>query len=244
MMVTDIGDEHYQSIKDLKNSMREDINRQEKIIDDVEDEIKEIEANSSYELLVTPKLPDDTRKYHYAEIDANVTVKNKSFDLPVRVSITVKDRIEASPPSVYFSRRETEKLDKAGGPLPTKELRIKSLASNHTFNITGVRLQGEHFKTRLSTITPGKEYALAVELFKKPKAGTRRVVEKILVATDDPTLKEIKINATASMGSPITRKSSTSKFTGGTSRPLGAKTQPAKPKVFGPVPPAGGGKPK
>jgi len=228
--------------KSSKNSFK--LNKASSKSEVVSIEMKEIEADSSYELLVTPKLPDDTRKYHYAEIDANVTVKNKSFDLPVRVSITVKDRIEASPPSVYFSRRDTEKLDKVGGPLPTKELRIKSLASNHTFNITGVRLQGEHFKTRLSTITPGKEYALAVELFKKPKAGTRRVVEKILVATDDPTLKEIKINATASMGSSITRKSSTSKFTGGTSRPLGAKPQPAKPKVFGPVPPAGGGKPK
>jgi|GEM_PF-2993951 len=228
--------------KSSKNSFK--LNKATSKSEVVSIEMKEIEANSSYELLVTPKLPADTRKYHYAEIDANVTVKNKSFDLPVRVSITVKDRIEASPPSVYFSRRETEKLDKAGGPLPTKELRIKSLDSNHTFNITGVRLQGEHFKTKLSTITPGKEYALSVELFKKPKAGTRRVVEKILVATDDPTLKEIKINATASMGSSITRKSSTNKFTGGTSRPLSSKPQPAKPKVFGPVPPVGGGKPK
>ena len=154
--------------KSSKNSFK--LNKATSKSEVVSIEMKEIEANSSYELLVTPKLPDDTRKYHYAEIDANVTVKNKSFDLPVRVSITVKDRIEASPPSVYFSRRETEKLDKVGGPLPTKELRIKSLDSNHTFNITGVRLQGEHFKTKLSTITPGKEYALSVELFKKPKA--------------------------------------------------------------------------
>ena len=43
IMVKEIGEDHYISIKDLKNSMREDINRQEKIIDDVEDEIAGIE---------------------------------------------------------------------------------------------------------------------------------------------------------------------------------------------------------
>ena len=211
-------------------------------------EKKEIEAGS-YELMVTPKIPADSRKYHYAEIDANVTVKDKTFDLPVRVSITVKDRIEASPPSVYFSRRETEKLDKPGTPPPTKELKIKSLDSAHSFNITGVRLQGEHFKTSLATIIPGKEYKLTVELARKPKAGTRRIVEKILVDTDDPTLKEIKINATASLGSALsggvkktTNFGSTRKVTGGSSSP---RIQPAaKPKVFGPVPPPGAIKPK
>lgn len=206
-------------------------------------EMTEVVAGSSYELKVTPKLPEDTRKYHYAEIDANVTVKDKSFDLPVRVSISIKDRIEASPPSVYFSRRETDKLSKAGTPPPTKELRIKSLDSSHSFKITSVRLQGEHFTHKLTEITPGKEYKLDVELSKKPKAGTRRIVEKFLIATDDPTLKEIKINATASMGTPYTR-SNTKKFTGGTSRPLGSG-QSAKPKVFGPTPPpTGGAKPK
>jgi len=43
MMVTDIGDEHYQSIKDLKNSMREDLSRQEKVTDSIEDDMAEIE---------------------------------------------------------------------------------------------------------------------------------------------------------------------------------------------------------
>ena len=212
-------------------------------------EKKEIEAGGHYELMVTPKLPADSRKYHYAEIDANVTVKDKTFDLPVRVSITVKDRIEASPPSVYFSRRETEKLDKPGTPPPTKELKIKSLDSAHSFKILGVRTQGEHFKTDLTTVIPGKEYKLTVELAKKPKAGTRRLVEKIFVDTDDPTLKEIKINATASLGSALssgikktTNFGSTRKVTGGSSSP---RIQPAaKPKVFGPVPPPGAIKPK
>ena len=44
-MIKEINDEHYQTIKDLKASMREDITRQEKIIDDVEDEIAELEGD-------------------------------------------------------------------------------------------------------------------------------------------------------------------------------------------------------
>jgi len=44
-MVKEIGDEHYLTVKDLKASMRDDINRQEKIIDDVEDEIAELEGD-------------------------------------------------------------------------------------------------------------------------------------------------------------------------------------------------------
>ena len=44
-MIKEINDEHYQTIKDLKASMRADITRQEKIIDEVEDEIAELEGD-------------------------------------------------------------------------------------------------------------------------------------------------------------------------------------------------------
>lgn len=208
--------------------------------------MKEIEPGNSYELTVTPDLSkaEDSRKYHYAEINANVTVKDKSFDLPVRVSITVKERIEATPPSVYFSRRDTDKLGKAGATPPTKELRIKSLVPSHSFKITDVSLlnatlsqKGEHFTTRLETVIPGKEYKLTVAYAKKAKAGTRRVIEKIRLSTDDPLLKEILINATASLGSTTYKRNfgSTRKTTGGSTIPAPRAT--VKPKVFGPVPP-------
>jgi len=42
-MIKEINDEHYVTLKDLKQSMRDDINRQEKIIDKVEDDIAKIE---------------------------------------------------------------------------------------------------------------------------------------------------------------------------------------------------------
>ena len=44
-MIKEINDEHYITLKDLKQSMRDDINRQEKIIDKVEDDISGIETD-------------------------------------------------------------------------------------------------------------------------------------------------------------------------------------------------------
>jgi len=43
MMVTGVGEEHYQTIKDLKQSMRDDLSRQEKVTDSIEDDMAEIE---------------------------------------------------------------------------------------------------------------------------------------------------------------------------------------------------------
>ena len=45
IMIKDIGDDHYLTLKELKQSMRDDIARQEKIIDEVEDDISEIETD-------------------------------------------------------------------------------------------------------------------------------------------------------------------------------------------------------
>ena len=42
-MVKEVGEDHYGSIKELKISMRDDLSKQEKIIDDVEDDIAGIE---------------------------------------------------------------------------------------------------------------------------------------------------------------------------------------------------------
>ena len=45
LMVKDIGDDHYLTLKELKQSTRDDLTRQEKIIDEVEDDISEIEGD-------------------------------------------------------------------------------------------------------------------------------------------------------------------------------------------------------
>ena len=164
-------------------------------------ELLEVESESHYELVVTPQLPlelDGPIRFYTANIVANVTVEGKTFDLPLDVPISIKKRIDVSPTSVYFSSKEVENTGNPNTVPATKEIRIKSLHPDHTFNIAGVRIQGEHIKTNLETITPGKEYKLAVQLAKKPEsAGNQRIIETILIDTDDndPTLQEFTIQA-------------------------------------------------
>ncbi|MFP6633560.1 MAG: DUF1573 domain-containing protein, partial [Planctomycetota bacterium] len=165
-------------------------------------ELLEFESGSHYELVVTPQLPlvldtDNSTRYT-ANIVANVTVEGKTFDLPLNVPITVKKRIDVSPESVYFGSKDIEELDKPGTTPATREILIKSLHPAHSFNIAEVRVQGEHIKTHLETVTPGKEYKLAIELAKKPTATeARKIIETIFVDTDDdnPSLQEFKIQA-------------------------------------------------
>ena len=154
-------------------------------------ELLEFEGGSDYQLVVTPQLPldldpDNPHGFYTANIVADVTVEGKTFDLPLNVLITIKKRIDVSPRSVYFFKKDSEKIDKPGGAPATKEILIKSLHPAHSFNITGVRPQGEHLKGRIETVIPGKEYKLAIELAKKPKATTSgKIIETILVDTDD-----------------------------------------------------------
>ena len=91
MMVVDVGDEHYQSIKDLKNSMREDINRQEKIIDDVEDEIKDIEASVRESVDIAEQRFENKRDSLQNDYDAKAdtlrtSIDQKIADLEARLS--------------------------------------------------------------------------------------------------------------------------------------------------------------
>ena len=142
--------------KDLEQSIMVEIDR---LIRDAEYRFEQISVTRQARLSSELALQHETKRYdegaienyqvlqaqrdltnrRYAEINANVTVKDKSFDLPVRVSITVKERIEASPPSVYFSRRDTDKLGKQPAP-PSKQLTIKRLAPSHSFQLTKVAL--------------------------------------------------------------------------------------------------------
>ena len=163
--------------------------------------ISEIEAGSHYELVIQPHIPPDLdRMVHYtANIVANVTVRDKTFNLPVDLPIAVKKRIDFQPPSILFTNMHIDGLDRLYAAPPTKEVLIKSLHPDHSFKILGVRTQGEHFKARIETVTPGKEYKLAIELAKGPKiSGPQKIMEEILVSTDDddPTLQELTIKAT------------------------------------------------
>ncbi len=186
-------------------------------------ELLEFEGGSDYQLVVTPQLPleldpDNPHGFYTANIVANVTVEGKTFDLPVNVPITIKKRIDVAPRSLHFFKKDGERLDQPGVAPATKEILIKSLHPTHSFNITGVRIQGEHIKGRLETVTPGEEYKLAIELAKKPNATTAgKIIETILIDTDDddPNLQEFKIEATVRTErknkSPISANSNDSK---------------------------------
>ena len=179
--------------------------------------------DGNYELAVTPQLPlvldpDNKVQFYTANIVANVTVEGKTFDLPVNLPIAIKKRIDMNPKSVYFYKKDSDALDKPGVAPATKEITIKSLHPDHSFNIAGIRIQGEHLKARVETVTPGKEYKLAIELAKKPKATTTgRITETILIDTDDddPNLQEFEIKATVRTErknkSPISANSNGSK---------------------------------
>ena len=80
LMVSDVGDEHYESIKDLKNSMREDINRQEKIIDDVEDEIAQIEDDVRDTIDIAEQRFENKRDSLQNDYDAKADTLRTSID--------------------------------------------------------------------------------------------------------------------------------------------------------------------
>ena len=91
MMVTGVGDEHYQPIKDLKNSMREDINTQEKSIDDVEDEIAQIEDDVRDTIDIAEQRFENKRDSLQNDYDAkadtlSTSIDQKIGDLEARIS--------------------------------------------------------------------------------------------------------------------------------------------------------------
>jgi DNA anti-recombination protein RmuC len=91
ILVKEIGEDHYTSIKDLKNSMREDINRQEKIIDDVEDEIAQIEDNVRGTIDIAEQRFENKRDSLQNDYDAKAdtlrtSVDQKIGDLEARIS--------------------------------------------------------------------------------------------------------------------------------------------------------------
>ena len=164
--------------------------------------LTEIEAGKVYTIDVTAQLDDSARKYYYEQLEVSVEAKNRTFTIPIRVSVTVKDRIDVEPRnSVYFNRTETRKLTAPGAEPLSKVLEIKSLGGeDHTFKITEIVSQGKNFTSKLETVVDGKHYRLNVLLPKLPVETTRRTInEKIILKTDDPTIEQITITALAAV---------------------------------------------
>ena len=162
----------------------------------------EVQPGELYEVVVITALQDDPRKYYYEQIDAKLDVGGKEFEIPIRVSITVKDRIDVQPrASVFFNRTETKQLKDTPGTPISKTLDIKSIAGpDHTFKIIKIDMETNQFETKLETVQEGKAYRLIVILSKLPEDPKLRTLrEKIVLHTDDPTVKDLTITAMAAL---------------------------------------------
>ena len=162
----------------------------------------EVEPGQLYTIGVTAKVDEAARKYYYEQLEVTVEAKERTLTIPVRVSVTVKDRVDVEPRnSVYFNRTETKQLDTPGAAPLTKTLDIKSLGGeDHNFKITDIETQGQNFDTKLETVTEGKHYRLLISLAQIPAEATRRTInEKIFVKTDDPTVPQISVTALAAV---------------------------------------------
>ncbi|HVR76169.1 MAG TPA: DUF1573 domain-containing protein [Planctomycetota bacterium] len=166
--------------------------------------LNEVTPGEVYEVVLAASLTEDPRKYYYEEIHIKLDVDGKELDVPIRVSVTVKDRIDVQPrTSVYFSRNETKALKEPGSSALSKVLEIKSLGGpDHVFKLTGVKQQGQtpNFDTKIETVTEGKHYRILVQLSKLPEDTKLRTLrDTIVIQTDDPTIKELKVTALAAL---------------------------------------------
>jgi hypothetical protein len=164
---------------------------------------EEIEAGNVYSIFLKPVLgPTDTRAYYYEQVDVKLDAAGKELDIPIRVQIAVKDRIDIQPRnSVYFSRTEVKPLRDGQVETVSKSVEIKSLGGpDHNFKITQVDAPKQGFEAKLETVAEGKHYRLLVVL---PRTAaddkTRTLREKIVLHTDDPTVKELTINTIAAL---------------------------------------------
>ncbi len=168
-------------------------------------ELKEVTPGEAYDIFVTADVGDKQSKYLNEAITLKLDNEGKDFEVPISVSVSVKDRIDVQPrSSVYFSRSETKPLTATPGGTPiSKVLDIKSLGTpDHNFKVTGVAFESQtpNFETKLETVTEGKAYRLTVTMSKLPAdTKSRTVRDVILVQTDDPTAKELKITALAAV---------------------------------------------
>jgi len=169
-------------------------------------QLAEVQAGELYEVMVNANIGDNQSKYLSEQVHVKVAANQKELEIPILVSISVKERIDVQPrTSVYFSRNETKGLSAQGAAPIVKTLEIKSLgAADHTFKVTSVTFENQaaapNFETKLDTVTEGKHYRLNVSMSKLPTDTKSRTIRDVIVLqTDDPTVKEIKITALAAL---------------------------------------------
>lgn len=164
--------------------------------------IAELVPAESFELTLTADVGDDPRKYYSEEVQIAIDAEGKEFTIPVRVSVTVKERIDVLPrTSVYFSRTETKPLKDGTGGAVSKTLDIQSMGGEgHSFTIKEAVSEKQVFETKVETVEAGKHYRLLVTLAKVPDDPKQRTIrDTVIVRTDDPTVPELKITGLAAL---------------------------------------------
>ena len=201
--------------------------------------LRVVEEGSLYEIELAIDLGANKRNYFYENISAKVETDGQVIDLPLRVTVIVKDRIDVAPKSAYFPRKATADPEKADAAPLEKILDIKSPGGpDHSFKITGVEHPESDFVTAIKEVEPGKHYQLVVTLPKLPESKARTVRERITIKTDDPSQPEIKVTAMAIFGatgaSPLRTGATIPRRTGTT---VPARTgSPALPQAGGATP--------
>jgi len=162
----------------------------------------EVEAGRLYKIIVTAVVTED-RKFYQETLTVKVDRDGeKQLEIPIPVSITVKERIHVEPrSSVYFNRKDTQKLAEPDAAPLEKQLEIKSLGGeDHKFKILGVENAGTHFATAVETVEEGRHYRLTISLKALPTdTRQKRINEKLLIKTDDASVPELKITALAAI---------------------------------------------
>ncbi|MBI4604454.1 MAG: DUF1573 domain-containing protein [Planctomycetes bacterium] len=164
--------------------------------------LSEPQPGGPYEVALQANVGDDPGKLHSEQVRIKVDANGKELDIPVLVSVSVRDRIDVQPrSSVYFGRNETRQLGRDGASTVAKTLDIKSLGGQeHRFQIMEVKQEDPSFETEVETVAEGKHYRLVVRLAKLPMDPTIRTVrDTITVLTDDPAVRELKVTALAAV---------------------------------------------
>lgn len=170
--------------------------------------LKEIEPGTLYEIDVGIELAASKRNYFYENLVTKIESDGQVIDLPLRVTIIVKDRIDVSPKSAYFPRKATDTLKVPNAPGLTKELTIKSLGGpEHSFHITEIVNPGVNFTTKVDEIEPGRHYKLTVSLPRLPEQKGRTVRDRLTIKTDDDKQPEIVVTAMGIFSGPATASS-------------------------------------
>lgn len=158
--------------------------------------LSEVELGKTYEVDIAVELADSKRSYFYENLVAKIEVDGEVIDLPIRVTIVVKDRIDIAPKSAYFPRKDTDTLKTPNAPALTKDVIVKSLGGpEHKFQILEVVNPGTNFATTVETVEEGREYKLIVSLPALPDNQSRTVRDRLTIKTDDPEQPELTITA-------------------------------------------------